>query len=700
MARDLSHHKRDYDAVRQDLGMCEWDLFTDVPVDAATAKTAGQPLLKTQSSAVRAIRGSSATATIDQSRGEYIARLHRHVVKVMAGEAGQVVHVVRPSRDPYAEDGTLNYLTFCEQTEVARSLNALESLAARLEKRPPIVFTDNKSLITLSRPSSSEEGLIGRLVQQPLFAASELSPGDKAVIVDDHIDAGASMLAMESSARSAGADVLAFAALSVHPFSTQLTMSVEVQNFLDRTLAAWDPAHLVTDCLARLGMPRDKLTNNEALVLIAYAIDAADEAAVATFEALQKQFFDRARLHNTGINPDAADAAAQMNQWRQRQDAAGTDSARAFIERARAQMVERDSLTPTLQQCQKSPQELVRELDEVSRCGRPSVKASNVKQVIVLDWDDCLRDEKGLTYQIMHNALVVAAKENAKTFPELGDAVSRLQSGNLMADPAPLLIKNQEDFTTHMMANPRIFHSHVAEDFVRTMLPGSNAQRIWSMAHAISAEFTRQYRAMTNPEISKKPEGLPYPDVQLSLLPGARELLEKCRTAESRVILISNRGHHDVEREVNHLGMMHYFDVVSGAPLVTQSKPGGQPAQMPEGLQQRLIHSLSSGDDMALRQVLDEVADHAHPDTTLVDGIDRKPAAARLVQSLESLSVQPDVPIVSYGDQNSDVAQLAELAGQGRRLEGVIINPVHNDVGQQVDIAGIPTRVMRSMTYL
>ena len=71
--------------------------------------------------------------------------------------------------------------------------------------------------------------------------------------------------------------------------------------------------------------------------------------------------------------------------------------------------------------------------------------------------------------------------------------------------------------------------------------------------------------------------------------------------------------------------------------------------------------------------------------------------AARLVQSLESLSVRPDVPITSYGDRDSDIKQLAELVGQARQLDGVIINPQHKDVGKKVKVAGIPTRVVRSI---
>lgn len=706
MVENLPQNKQDYYAVRH-AGKRGRDLFTDEPIEGGDSKI-GQlktsPLLSTQSGGTRAIRGFAATATIDQSRGAYIARLHKHVVDTVGRTEGQVVHLVRPSRDHYAADSTLNFFTFCQQTELASSLNAVEADAARRDGRPAIRFSDDKSLIGLSRTSRTEATPIGRLVQQPFFTTSELHRGDKVIIADDHIQAGGSTLAMESAARGAGADVLAIATLSSHPLSPQLTMSAEVSKFLEQTLAAWDPENLVTHRLAELGMPRDRLTNSEALILIAYAVDPADTKAVEKFEDMQAEFFRRAHLHNVGIDPDAVDAAAQMERLQQRQEHAGTDSARTFIGNARVLEGEHDSLTPVLKQRPKTPQEVVQELDQVSSSSRKSVQGSEVKQVVVLDWDDCLRDEKGLNYQLMHNALAVAAKEHAQALPEIGEALERLrtrmESGMAAGEGDPLLMRSKEDFSSHLMANPDIFKNHIVKDFVRTMMPGLQPPKAASVVKAVYAQFNRQYKSLMQPRPGGKPSDLPFPDVQFSLMPGAREFLEHCRTAESRVILISNRGHGDLESEVNHLGMMHYFDVVSGNPMVTRPKPGGQAPQMPEDLQQRLTHTLRSGNEGDLRQVLGEAADYAHPDTTEVGRFEKKPDAARLLDSLSRLSVQSDVPITSYGDQNSDVKQLAGLAGQGRRLEGVVINPQRGDLGRQIQVEGVPTRVIGSLKDL
>ncbi|ARU24707.1 pilus assembly protein CpaB (plasmid) [Ralstonia solanacearum] len=129
-------------------------------------------------------------------------------------------------------------------------------------------------------------------------------------------------------------------------------------------------------------------------------------------------------------------------------------------------------------------------------------------------------------------------------------------------------------------------------------------------------------------------------------------------------------------------------------------KPGVQPQEMPETLQKRLTAARQGDNDEALRQVLGEASTFAHPDTTVVDRGDKKPGATRLLRSLEHLSVPPDVPVTSYGDQASDVKQLQTLAEQGRHVDGGIVNPQRGDVGQKIDVVGIPTRVLRSMEAL
>lgn len=340
-----------------------------------------------------------------------------------------------------------------------------------------------------------------------------------------------------------------------------------------------------------------------------------------------------------------------------------------------------------------------------------------VKQVVVLDWDDCLRDHQALNYQGLHNALALAAEEMAEVFPEIGEALKRMKDGVGADDDAPLLMKSQEDFSKHLLVHHKIFTLPVTEDFVRKMLPDLDEKRTKSIVHAVHARYERPRKARIRPlgdheQPPAKPEpprNLPFPEVPFTMMPGAQAFLEKCRSPDTRVILLSNRQQGDLENEIRHLGKGHHFDVVSGSPRVTQKISDAPPEPMPVELQQKLMGLLGGTDTEALRTALEEAAVYAHPDITKVRWTPTKPDPTRLRESLEALGVPPDVPIVSYGDQATDVQQLARLAQEelrdrlnqpDRRLEGVIVNRTHPDVGRLIEVEGIPTRVVSSFEDL
>ncbi|MFD2426799.1 hypothetical protein ACFSUI_25400 [Ralstonia solanacearum] len=77
-----------------------------------------------------------------------------------------------------------------------------------------------------------------------------------------------------------------------------------------------------------------------------------------------------------------------------------------------------------------------------------------------MDWDDCLRyeEKKGMNYQLVHNALVIAARMHAQDLPKLGQAVARLhdrmQRGEQPKDGDPLIMKSQEDCANYLAATP------------------------------------------------------------------------------------------------------------------------------------------------------------------------------------------------------------------------------------------------------
>ncbi|WAT14142.1 HAD hydrolase-like protein [Xanthomonas fragariae] len=318
--------------------------------------------------------------------------------------------------------------------------------------------------------------------------------------------------------------------------------------------------------------------------------------------------------------------------------------------------------------------------------------AAEIKQLAVLDWDDCVRDEKGMTYQLLHNALAITARESEAS--PLGRAVAqlhkRMQSGQPATDNDPLLMRTQEDFTKHLMVRHHIFSPKIARDFVDKMLPELGKEEAASLAECIHKNFKEQYYRAIGKGEPIESNGVPFPHCEPKLLPGARELLEKIRTPDSCAAVISNRDQDDLADEVKHMNMLRYFDVISGS---TRRE------KMPEDLQKRIVPALRGGDREVVRRTLIEARCYAHPDSDSksTGRMHIKPDPARLNRVLEQLQVGKEVPIISYGDQLSDVKQMAGLAKEGWKVKGVIINSQNPDVGKEIDVDGIPTTVIDSM---
>ncbi|CAH0442900.1 hypothetical protein [Ralstonia pseudosolanacearum] len=367
------------------------------------------------------------------------------------------------------------------------------------------------------------------------------------------------------------------------------------------------------------------------------------------------------------------------------------------------------ALPPLSAERQTPPREIATHgADEASSPRSAPADAAQIEPAVVLDWDDCLRYEKGVNYQLMHNALSIAAQMHAQNLPELKEAVDRLRGRMERKEPAgdsdPLIMKSLEDCSKYLEAH-HIYRRGLVDDFVRKMLPDVDSSKAATITTAVYTQCVREYnRMVTDPDRRQsRPCKVPFPDLEITLMPGARELLSANRAKGSPVMLISNRAHYELKKEVDHLDMRQDFDVVSGAPTVTLPRPNASAEPMPKTLQDELTSALRGDDDKdddALRVALKDASAYAHPNTTMVTQTDRKPNATRLLDSLQRLSVPPEAPIVLYGDQSRDISQAAELAETGRHIEGVLIDPDHPDVGRQIDIKGIPTRVIGSLNDL
>ena len=611
------------------------NLHSDDPNDTSN------PPLHAQNQKTRELRIEAATSTISNFSGEYISRLYSHATQNIDPTQPATFYVVRPTRHPLANDSTVNFLSAATQTEVTDSLNALAKRHGHA-----IEFSDQKNMYVLSRTARSTASPIGRIVQQGYLDTSELKEGDKLIIADDHTQAGGTLLAMAAAARQAGATVVAAATPTTHPFCRTLALSENVKATLEKTLNNWDTEGKVRRQLAQFGMPIETLTNFDAMIVIAYATDPENQEAVELYKNLEDALFDGNRvLEGKG-----------------------------------------DSLIPILNQKPLTPDEVVTEM--INECQRSRIVTSprSPKNIHIFDWDDTLRDEKGMNYQLMHNSLAIAAHRHGKNHPFLVDLNQAMEaSRGKYQEGMPLLCMTQQDYSKHT-----IQHAMLKKDMITDLLGKLNAlspaletqylemkptidrndrrqseplvgQHISRARNKITrvkessqediinilyTEFSRQYQLMIRPEVDEKLTAksdvkVPFPNVAPELMAGAQALLDKVRNPDNAVFLISNKGDRYIRDELAKLGLEHYFDAVSGTPAVSVTGADG---------------------------------------ITKVKRIDSKPSTAQLQRIISKRHDLHSVETVtSWGDTTKDITQILRAIKDGllaaSKNYGVIVNP-------------------------
>ncbi len=504
----------------------------------------GNPTLHEQRFSFRAARGEAATATIANYRGKYIQDLYDHVLKQIdfsnAMDKPVTVHLVRPGRDLLAADATINFLSLAAQAEVTDSLNYLAKIHKVTEK---IRFSDERSLPVLSRTARSNASPLGRIVQQGFYDPSGFHSGDWVVIVDDHSQAGATILSMASALREKGAHVLAAITPTVHPFSKNLMMSPAVKHQLHSTLQEWDPHHQLAQKLKSYGMPLETLTNHEAMIIIAYATEPKNRVQRKAFERLEHALLDQ----NAVLDGDS------------------------------------DSLKPVLAQKPHPVDALLLEMDQELEKNRKVTAPQSREAVYVLDWDDFLRDEKGLNYRLMHNAVAKAAQAHGQKYPflvRLNQALAAKRGQYQANQGMPLLSMTADQFQSATIGNTQFLKRDAIDDLLSHLdglTPGLQqefeAQRIpldvpgqtqKNITNILWHTFRREYQAAIQQNAKPSTEEQPFTNPQPQFLPGARNFLKSLHRPENFVSLISNRPHADLEKEVSIMELSHYFDDVQG----------------------------------------------------------------------------------------------------------------------------------------
>lgn len=538
---------------------------------------------KLQNLAIRLMRGQAATATIDSYPGKYIQDLYDELVgqfHLNKNSRPVTIHMVQPMYAHYADDYAVNVLATSAQHVITETLN---EIAKRNHQSHLIQFKDDKQLPTLTRTARTHSGPIGRLVQQGYFDTSAVNPGEHFVVVDDHCQAGGATLSMSAAIQEAGGQVHAAITPSAHPYSRKLSMHPEVQKELLHVLKTWDTQGLVQQKLVDYGMPVNTLTNYEAMTVIAYATDPEDTKAIHRFHQLEG-------LLNQG---------------------------------AKVLEGESDSLKPVLKQKAASAAEVARMMEIDNTKNRKVIKPVPVKSVHVLDYDDFLRDEKGMNYQLMYNALVVAGQKYRTEYPFLAHLADKMLRTQGQYQPGmPSICKEQGDFARQAIQNDKYLKKDMITDMLahlegldpqlaseyaelgqvkQKQYPNARKEAFEKVLEKLAKtkevelskalvadlstkpeepltgqqmvenilwqEFKRQKQQMLEPRTREKQgENLPYPKIMPGLMPGAKELLETLRRPDTYVILRTNSLERDIEKESNLLGIAHYFDAVSGYP--------------------------------------------------------------------------------------------------------------------------------------
>ena len=321
-----------------------------------------------------------------------------------------------------------------------------------------------------------------------------------------------------------------------------------------------------------------------------------------------------------------------------------------------------------------------------------------IQQVNVFDWDDCLRFETSVYYQLVHNALATTAQR----YPVLAEALARLRAQMAHSAPegaqGPALQLSEEAFGRYFRATRGVFEEALIRDFVQKMLPQLQGDRAEKLVTILCIQARREYARLLAPQTQPAPSFLPFPALKLQLMPGARALLDQVQSAHSRTFLISNRSHSALEKEVRHLGVRQYFDAVSGTSRVTQTRaPSSQPPPLSAQDQRHLLQVLAQTDQAATRDMLTTMLPFAHPDTTTVGSINIKPSPVRLRHLLDAFSIPSAARVVCYGDKSTDISQAATSHAQGHAVQGVLINPDGPVSGDTTTIAGIPTHQYRTL---
>lgn len=201
--------------------------------------------------------------------GKHVPADNHHPVEILC---------MRPVRDHENSENSYNFQT---ATYAALLRDALTRVAE--QDYPGMFIIKDHPAVMQTFTNRTNASLFGRIIKQPVFNVGDTA-GKKAVVIDDHVNAGGFSRTLSAQIEQAGGEVLSVATFSRHQQSHHLEADPKIIAFLQDLY----PAFQLNGLLAPVGLSLDTITSREGMTLLSILIDGDDQEKVQRFHALDE----------------------------------------------------------------------------------------------------------------------------------------------------------------------------------------------------------------------------------------------------------------------------------------------------------------------------------------------------------------------------------------------------------------------------
>lgn len=214
------------------------------------------------------------------------------IIKNTYPRRDEVIHLATMERDLSAPDAGKNRLT----AEFSKLL--LTELREKIIKNKDSWKVELDRVLALKQRTSRAESYgIHRIAQQPLMLyqsrniEEEITPQEKVIIVDDHIQVGASMSSAVAEVIDNNANLLCITCISAHKNSQFFNIQPDVKKFIISLLPhGSEDLPKLNAILKNVGLSIETLTNIEGMTLISILCDSKNQEHKLVFENLLNKY--------------------------------------------------------------------------------------------------------------------------------------------------------------------------------------------------------------------------------------------------------------------------------------------------------------------------------------------------------------------------------------------------------------------------